>query len=290
MRRVISAAARREKVISRDTAGIGSVDDQMGDPVGHGVGLPGTRAGDDQERCARRSVVRVDAMLDGSSLFTIEGLEIGDSHRWQPVCSRPTRINHVSRFVPTLDAALRGMTRYAQTSSLQNRKHGVRPARHFGPDHLVARYHNSYREQARQYGYEAAADQLGWACPIYVAETDERAREEAGRAVETLFNDFLRQSFEMLMPPGYTSIGSMKNFISMRRGLGGGKATAEGLIESGTALIGSPKTVLAGIDRMRERTGFGILVALLQFGILSDDLTRRNMDLFAAEVMPHLRG
>ena len=93
------------------------------------------------------------------------------------------------------------------------------------------------------------------------------------------------------MPPGYTSIGSMKNFISMRRGLlGGGKATAEGLVESGTALIGSPKMVLAGIKRMRERTGFGILVALLQFGILSDYLTRRNMDLFAAEVMPHLKG
>jgi hypothetical protein len=47
--------------------------------------------------------------------------------------------------------------------------------------------------------------------------------------------------------------------------------------------------VLAGIERMRERTGFGILVALLQFAILSDDLTQRNMDLFAAEVMPHLR-
>ena len=159
----------------------------------------------------------------------------------------------------------------------------------FSSADLVARYHNTYRDKARQYGYEAAPDQLGWACPIYVAETDERARAEAGRAVETLFNDFLRQNFEMLMPPGYTSIGSMKNFISTRRGLGGGKSTAEGLIESGTAVIGSPKTVLAGIERMRERTGFGILVALLQFGVLSDDLTRRNMDLFAAEVMPHLR-
>ncbi len=31
--------------------------------------------------------------------------------------------------------------------------------------------------------------------------------------------------------------------------------TVEGLIESGTSLIGSPKTVLAGIERMRERTG-----------------------------------
>ena len=54
-------------------------------------------------------------------------------------------------------------------------------------------------------------------------------------------------------------------------------------------VIGSPKTVLAGIEKMRERTGFGILVALLQFGILNDELTRRNMDLFAAEVMPKLR-
>jgi alkanesulfonate monooxygenase SsuD/methylene tetrahydromethanopterin reductase-like flavin-dependent oxidoreductase (luciferase family) len=162
----------------------------------------------------------------------------------------------------------------------------------FSSADLVARYHNTYREKAREYGYEAAPEQLGWACPIYVAETDERARAEAGHAVETLFNDFLRQSFEMLMPPGYTSMSSMKNFIAMRRALGGsgGRMTAEGLIDSGTALIGSPKTVLAGIERMRERTGFGILVALLQFGVLSDALTRRNMDMFAAEVMPHLRG
>ena len=160
----------------------------------------------------------------------------------------------------------------------------------FSSADLVARYHNTYRERAREYGYEAASEQLGWACPIYVAETDAQARAEAGHAVETLFNDFLRQTFEMLMPPGYTSIGSMKNFVSSRRALGGGgKMTVEGLIESGTALIGSPKTVLAGIERMRERTGFGILVALLQFGILSDELTRRNMDLFASEVMPHLR-
>jgi hypothetical protein len=65
--------------------------------------------------------------------------------------------------------------------------------------------------------------------------------------------------------------------------------TADALIDSGTALIGSRKTVLTSIERMRERTGFGILVALLQFGILSDELTRRTMDLFAAEVMPHLR-
>jgi len=54
----------------------------------------------------------------------------------------------------------------------------------FSSADLVARYHNTYRDQARQYGYEPAADQLGWACPIYVAETDQRASEEAGRPVD----------------------------------------------------------------------------------------------------------
>lgn len=86
------------------------------------------------------------------------------------------------------------------------------------------------------------------------------------------------------MPPGYTSIGSMKNFIRSRGALAGARLTSEALIETGTALIGSPRTVLNGLELMRERTGSAILVALLQFGILSDDLTRRNMDLFAAEV------
>lgn len=39
---------------------------------------------------------------------------------------------------------------------------------------------SGYLGRAREgTGYEPAPDQLGWACPIYVAETDARAREEA---------------------------------------------------------------------------------------------------------------
>ena len=49
------------------------------------------------------------------------------------------------------------------------------------------------------------AEQLGWAAPIYVAETDERASEEARAGIETLFNNYLRMPWEMLLPPGYTS-------------------------------------------------------------------------------------
>jgi hypothetical protein len=71
----------------------------MGNPVGYGVGLPGARAGDDQEGYPWSRVLLPDAMLDGSSLFAIEGLEIGDGHRWQFGLQQVKPINHLSRFV-----------------------------------------------------------------------------------------------------------------------------------------------------------------------------------------------
>ena len=85
---------------------------------------------------------------------------------------------------------------------------------------LVARYLNLYRQQAKEFGYEASGDQLGWASPVYVADTDERAKQEARAGMESLFNDFLAVPWEMLMPPGYTSLPSMKNTMRMRKALG----------------------------------------------------------------------
>ncbi len=92
----------------------------------------------------------------------------------------------------------------------------------FSATDLVIRYLNTYRDQARQYGYEPESGQFGWACPVYVAETDERAKAEAGHAIETLFNNYLRMPMEMLIPPGYTSLNSMKNFLKMRTAVASG--------------------------------------------------------------------
>ena len=65
--------------------------------------------------------------------------------------------------------------------------------------------------------------------------------------------------------------------------------TADELIANGTALIGSPKTVIEQIEKMRDATGFENLITMLQFGVLNDELTKRNMERFAADVMPRLR-
>jgi alkanesulfonate monooxygenase SsuD/methylene tetrahydromethanopterin reductase-like flavin-dependent oxidoreductase (luciferase family) len=149
-----------------------------------------------------------------------------------------------------------------------------------------------YRERAREHGYEPSGAQLGWAMPVYVADTDERAIEAAGAAAESLFNVFLPQPLEMLLPPGYTSIASYKRLLQMRKALTGKprSATMQGLMESGTVVCGSPRTVRDTISRMQDKTGLENIIAMMQFGTMPDHLATRNMELFASEVMPHFRN
>ena len=56
--------------------------------------------------------------------------------------------------------------------------------------------------------------------------------------------------FQMLLPPGYTSLSSMKNTMRMRKQLGAQKRhSLEELMESGTVVVGSPKTVRDELSR-----------------------------------------
>jgi alkanesulfonate monooxygenase SsuD/methylene tetrahydromethanopterin reductase-like flavin-dependent oxidoreductase (luciferase family) len=168
----------------------------------------------------------------------------------------------------------------------------------FSAREAVVRNLTAYRDQCRQFGYEADPGQLGWAAPVYVADTEEKAQNEARIAVEALFNDFLTLPPEMLLPPGYTSAQSLKKIIATKKAIGRGgfgpggapRQTLERLMELGTALVGTPKTVLAQIEKVREQTQLGNFVAMLQFGTLNNELTRRNQVMFASEVMPHLQA
>ena len=213
--------------------------------------------------------------------FAFEGRHF--NLRYVNLWPRPYQQPHPPVWIPS-----QGSTETVVWASHPDRKYPFMVT--FSAGDVVARNLNAYRDEARKYGYEPEDGQFGWACPVYVAETDERAREEAGAAVESLFNDFLRMPMEMLIPPGYTSQKSMQNFFKGRSVIGAPtRITADFLIESQTALIGSPQTVRDKIEAMRDKTGLGILLPMFQFGILSDELARRSIEMFAAEVMPHLQ-
>lgn len=158
----------------------------------------------------------------------------------------------------------------------------------FTPVAMLAKYMQMYKDMANEHGYEATPDQLGWSVPLYVAETDEIARREAQPHIENFLNKFLRMPKEMLLPPGYLSLKSMMGVMKAKSSIGT-KQTIDSVIEKGMFICGSPETVRAKLEEYHSQIGFGHLLTLLQFGTLPGELTRKNMELYANEVMPCLR-
>ena len=150
----------------------------------------------------------------------------------------------------------------------------------------------SIAQQAEKYGYEAKAQQLGWATPIYVSDTDESAMREARPHIEAFYNKFLRMPFEMLLPPGYLSLNSMAS-VGEKARVGGAAQGSEKKIEDlaklGMIICGSPDSVAQQLEHHQKEIGYGKVIAMMQFGTLPHDMTKRSMELFASKVMPKLR-
>ena len=120
--------------------------------------------------------------------------------------------------------------------------------------------------------------------------TDEQAVEEAREHIEYLFNVLFTMKFPMYFPPGYTSRESFKRVMAGKSQLAGGKRTIEALRDHGVIIVGSPETVRRRFTEYHRDLGMGHVICHMQFGTLPADLTRKNMDLFAREVMPALQA
>ncbi len=198
---------------------------------------------------------------------------------------RPYQQPHPPIWCPSL-----GSTETVEWASHPKRRYVY--IQNFSPVAAVVRYLNMYRDTAeRVHGYTASSEQIGWAAPIYVAETDARAVEEARPHIEALFTKYLTLPFEMLFPPGYLSAQSLKNMRAVRRpALQGGKVSIEGLMENGIFLCGSPDTVRQKLVDSHHVLGFQNFLAVLQFATLPRALTEKNLRIFAREVLPALQG
>jgi alkanesulfonate monooxygenase SsuD/methylene tetrahydromethanopterin reductase-like flavin-dependent oxidoreductase (luciferase family) len=145
-----------------------------------------------------------------------------------------------------------------------------------------------FREAAQKNGYEASPYQLGWLCPIYVAETDEQAWAEYEKHLFYFAKQLLKGL--VVLPPGYTSVrsiagihGALSKFLI--------KVENRQQVEDGAyAIVGSPATVKQKLLEYGQRLGVGNLLGLFQLGTLPADLTKKSMQLFAREVMPALQA
>jgi len=148
---------------------------------------------------------------------------------------------------------------------------------------------DSYKQVAQGYGYQHHPRQLGWATPLYVSDTDEKAMQECSPHYDFFRNEFLSKiPLEMVMPPGYASPQSAKGIVVAKMAAHG-KIDVRRANELGMMTCGSPKTVAEKLIAYQKEIGFGNFLAMMQFGTLPAHLTKRSMELFAAEVMPRLR-
>jgi alkanesulfonate monooxygenase SsuD/methylene tetrahydromethanopterin reductase-like flavin-dependent oxidoreductase (luciferase family) len=168
-------------------------------------------------------------------------------------------------------------------------EHGYTYMSVFAPTRVVKHWFDGYRTAAHEAGLEPDPEKIVLTIPIYVAEDDETAHREARPAVEWLFHKGLKQSAQMVVPPGYMSPGSLRGVLEA--GMKAFPETSyEELLEGGFVVVGSADSVGEQLEALRDELGFGGLNAQLTFGSMTHYQAIKSMELFATEIMPALRG
>ncbi|MEA2935776.1 MAG: hypothetical protein QOD74_2422, partial [Variibacter sp.] len=168
-------------------------------------------------------------------------------------------------------------------------EHGYTYCQTLAPLDVITRYKKMFVEETEKAGREFRPEQVTWSCKVYLAETEAKARAEAGAHLESFFNTFFRMPAEMLLPPGYSSLSSMQALQKAKSGVTAGGHTLDGLIEKGMVMCGTPKQVVERIEECHDRIGFGNLITHLHSGTMPHEMTVKNMHAFAEDVMPYFR-
>ncbi len=140
----------------------------------------------------------------------------------------------------------------------------------------IRSYHDAYKaagHPGRGRAYVSA--------PIYIAETEERARAEAEESV----THFYRLQYELIADSARRS--GRQAFIDRAERL---RTLTYADVLRGNVLVGTPKTVGEKLRRLREEIGFdGILAELNCGGLIPHDRVLNALRLLCQEVMPQFR-
>jgi alkanesulfonate monooxygenase SsuD/methylene tetrahydromethanopterin reductase-like flavin-dependent oxidoreductase (luciferase family) len=165
---------------------------------------------------------------------------------------------------------------------------------YYAPMDAFARQAHAYHEAVIAAGRRFDPELLGWLATVYVAETDEQAVEEVATHLN-YFQANLAAGFvgagKVWMPPGYIDPPALTSFLESLRAQSKGPrpSDAKEAVWKRAPLVGSPETVAERLLGYIKGLGIGTVLALLQFGSLPEDLTAKSMQLYAREVVPHVR-
>ena len=152
---------------------------------------------------------------------------------------------------------------------------------------------DGFWKQMESLGVDDNPYRAGFLQLVCVSETDEKAEEEYGPHVDYFYKKCLHVFDGFAEAPGYRTIRTIKSGAVSQVGAAASrvrqKLTWKDFVEEGYVIAGSPKTVVENLRKAVEGLRVGHLMVLLQIGSMPPDLTMKKTELFATQVMPHLK-
>jgi alkanesulfonate monooxygenase SsuD/methylene tetrahydromethanopterin reductase-like flavin-dependent oxidoreductase (luciferase family) len=145
------------------------------------------------------------------------------------------------------------------------------------------------RRQAAEHGHHIRPEQLPLMVIAYVAETKEKAEEEAIPHIRFHFEDALRTTPTFLAPPGYLSVGELKKRAALADKLHGG-FNFDNINESFFVAVGTADQVVEKLQEWGEWLGtdhFNIQGAI---GNMPHWKVVKNLTCLGEDVIPRMRA
>ena len=153
---------------------------------------------------------------------------------------------------------------------------------------------NGFWDRVSERGLDDNPHRLGFLQLVCVSETDQSAEQEYAEHVKYFYRKMLRIHPPYAEAPGYRSINSIRESIRPQIGEEAQKAAGElewkDFIEQGHVIAGSPETVRDQLIEAAKMLRVGHLMCLLHIGSMPKELTLKNTELFAKEVMPAVKN
>jgi alkanesulfonate monooxygenase SsuD/methylene tetrahydromethanopterin reductase-like flavin-dependent oxidoreductase (luciferase family) len=159
-------------------------------------------------------------------------------------------------------------------------------------------YYRSYA--ARECGWSPGPDYAMFSRQLYVAPTNQQAREQA--------DPYLREFFEEI-PVARTYPAKIEQYRAATRtersfaykqgqaagaqflgeSLAGAGASLDRMLSEGLCIVGDPDAVTRQIRYQQQQLGAGTLMIYAPFATMTLDMATKSLDLFAREVLPNLQ-
>jgi alkanesulfonate monooxygenase SsuD/methylene tetrahydromethanopterin reductase-like flavin-dependent oxidoreductase (luciferase family) len=165
----------------------------------------------------------------------------------------------------------------------------------FGATETLARSFDYYREYAEtQCGWRPGPEHCMVSRQVYVAESAAKARAEAEEHILTFFREspVLRRydgKLEALRQANRTERTIAYQEGQQHAAPASTELSFDRFQREGYCIVGDPDYVVAEIRRQQKALGVGTLLTYVPFGTLPVAQATRSIELFARDVLPHLR-